>query len=388
MINWNNITPDLGSITPNILVNIKLTATSDFDNESIFYTITQGSLPSGLTLNLNGTITGKVLQETASFDNSTISYTFTVKAQGITSLDFAEQNFELAVNLVSYKDIKVKAFLSPSQRQKWNEFINNEDIFVSKYLYNYTDKHFGVNKELEMLIFAGIEDVDATQYISAIGLNHKKKQLHFGNIRIARGIPPGERDSEYEVIYVEIIDPLEIDNKILPKKIKASLVQQEYLTSDYNNDIFWTRDVNKLDTPSPNWNRIRPNMNSDTTGYFTSDPNPNIYFSSSINNWRKQIRDWREESDIENDGFFIERNFLPLWMRTIQFQDNQYQELGYTSALVLCYCLPNMATRIVKNIKNYIETTGFQFNQFDFTVDRFVIENNHIIFRNNSNTIY
>ena len=391
MIIWNTDT-DLGKITVNENVNIQLTAIStDITNELIFYSLVPGSsLPPNLNLNINGKITGNILQDklltfdggTTSFDENVTTFEnyikFTVKAQGQINLEYSEKEFKIYATTIAYVNIIAKPYLTVDQRIKWNDFISNSDIFIPKYMYT----ELNIKKELEILIFAGIEQDNIAKYISVIGLNHRKKQFAFGQIEIAQGIPLGQRDAEYEVVYVRIYDPLEINTKILPNRLKNYHNQQEYLTADHDKDIFWTRDPVKLATPMPIFSRVRPHVNVDTTGYFASDPTPVVYFPNSIRNWRKQILNWKTDEGV---GFSTERNYLPLWMRTIQ--PNQYQELGYIPAVVLCYCIPGTANKIKANIENYIKTTGFNFNQLDFTVDRFIISNNQFFFRRDANIL-
>lgn len=378
MITWIT-NSNLGTINTKTFKEIELKANSS-NNEQIFYFLTSGNLPSGLNLTYEGKITGKLIQ------TDTTNFIFKIKAQGITSLESNEKEFNLTVNLINYKNIIVNPFLNIEQRSIWNDFINNEEIFIPKHIVNFENNTIGTNQQLEMLIVAGVEEEVASKYISAIGLNHKRKQFAFGKIKVAQGINEGTRESIYEAIYLEIYDPLEHNNKILPKRITTYSNQQEYLTADHNSPIFWSRDITELATLMPIFNRRLPNVNVDTTGYFASDPNPCVYFPSSISLWRRQIFEWREDSDIdqETDGFYIERNYLPLWMRSIQ--QNQYKELGYVPAMVLCYCIPGTSSKIIKNIESYMKNTGFNFNQFDFTVDRFQI-NDNFIFNTNANTL-
>ena len=96
------------------------------------------------------------------------------------------------------------------------------------------------------------------------------------------------------------------------------------------------------------------------------------------------------------DKFVTERNYLPLWMRS--FQDDTRQELGFVLALPLCYCKPGYGTEIALNIKNYQLTTGFDFKDLDFTVDRYIIDavtprvgeqnygDKYLVFKNNEVT--
>ena len=64
-----------------------------------------------------------------------------------------------------------------------------------------------------------------------------------------------------------------------------------------------------------------------------------------------------------------ELNFLPLWMRTAQ--EGDVRELGYIPAVVLCYTKPGQSKIIANNIKQ----ADFDFQQFDFDIDRYIIDN-------------
>ena len=94
--------------------------------------------------------------------------------------------------------------------------------------------------------------------------------------------------------------------------------------------------------------------------------------------WRKRIK----ELGLK------ERNYLPLWMRTIQ--DGEVQELDYVKAIPLCYCKPGMADDVLLNIKN----RNFDFSQIDYVIDRYIIDSvtgysadKYIVFRNDRTTI-
>jgi hypothetical protein len=75
-------------------------------------------------------------------------------------------------------------------------------------------------------------------------------------------------------------------------------------------------------------------------------------------------------------------------MRSIQ--PGEVVELGYVKAIPLCYCQPGTADNILLNIKY----SKFDFNQLDFTVDRYIIDSvtgyssdKYIVFRNDRTTI-
>jgi hypothetical protein len=89
---------------------------------------------------------------------------------------------------------------------------------------------------------------------------------------------------------------------------------------------------------------------------------------------------WREQIEAMGDN---DRNYLPLWMRTIQ--EGGMVELDYTPAVVLCYCKVGYSKVIIENIKN----SKFKLNDIQFEVDRFVINkvvgydnSTFVVFRN------
>lgn len=45
------------------------------------------------------------------------------------------------------------------------------------------------------------------------------------------------------------------------------------------------------------------------------------------------------------------------------------------NGIILCHAYPEMGGRIISRIKKHMKKNGFTFNQFNFTVDRLVIEN-------------
>jgi hypothetical protein len=63
-----------------------------------------------------------------------------------------------------------------------------------------------------------------------------------------------------------------------------------------------------------------------------------------------------------------ERNYLPLWMRTIQ--PGTKEQIGFTPAVPLCYCKVGYSADILLNIKN----SGFDFRTINYTIDRFIID--------------
>ena len=383
---------NLGSIDVGDFSNFRIEA--NFPQDSTVLYSTNDLLPPGLTLEMNGFIIGTVTQiddilgittvdsGATTFDTNNTNYdhkfTFSVTAEGITTGTKIQQEFTIQVNTVAYVNIFGKAFLSTNQRLKWIEFINNTQIFADKYLYEPLNKNFGVQKELNLLIHAGVKKETSDKFISAIGLHHKTKRFYFGEIKFAQAIVPGTREIKYEVVYVEIKDPLEQDNKILPDKLKFELNNNQIINADNNSTIFWTRKLDELSIVNPYNTRPKSQLNAAKTSYLASDPDFNLYYVNSISHWKNQFKNWRDD---ENYSFLIERNCLPLWMRSIQ--TNNSQELGYIPAVVLCYCKKDMAKKIITNINN----SKFNFDSLDFIIDRYIIVDKYIRFNEDQNVI-
>lgn len=313
------------------------------------------------------------------------TYTFTVQAMDPLGYSAIERTFTITVNVPNqkyYSNIHVRPFMKSSQRQLFKDFINSYQVFTPEYIYRPYDPAFGIQKDLRMLVFAGIETKTAEDYVNRVmSKNHKPKRFTFGELKKAVAKVPGTNDEVYEVIYVEMLDPLEKGKKSLPERIKLRSSSLN-ITVDQNNEFY----QGPFNIDSPTWNRPIPFYATiDANNVFAGDPGSSIRFPSSISLWRYRIRNMPDASR--------ERNYLPLWMRSIQ--QNTVTELDYVAAIPLCYCKVGSADYIMLNIKNYIETTGFEFNQLDYTVDRYIIDSvdgayntdKYLVFRNDRTSI-
>jgi hypothetical protein len=330
--------------------------------------------------------------ETLDGDTTTIDrvYTFTVEARDQFGISATTRTFTLKVgtpNTVLYSSIRVKPFLKNtvdawatddmSQRDRFKEFINNTSIFTPTSIYRTNDNNFGLQTDLSMVIYAGIETTAAAAYVGAMGLNHKRKRFQVGSVKTATAYKPGTRTAVYEVVYLEMIDPLEPNGKRLPNLIKHLGTENTTITTDSSTD-FWSNSFITMNIDAPRSERPEPIITVDSRGYFVSNPNPNNYFPSSVTNWQERIAEIGA----------TERNYLPLWMRSIQ--EGSKSELGFQLAVPLCYCKVGTAADIVLNIKH----SGFDFSLIDYTIDRYIIDSvdgstadKYLVFRNDRITI-
>ena len=392
----------LGSVPAEYNSTLKIEATSTVPGAQVIYTRIGGRLPPGLTLSPDGEIIGRVNQfysaakggglitidngvttfddNTASFDRS---YTFTIQAQDQFNYSAVTKTFTVKIstpNTYSYSSIRVQPYLKASQRSTWQAFINDNSVFNPAYIYRTNDTSFGVQSTLSMVVYAGIQTQVAAAYVGAIGLNHKNKRFVWGGIKKAVAIDPTTRESVYEVVYLEMLDPMEKNGKHLPIEVALSKnggVNSQLITTDSSTN-FWSRSSGDLGADAPTNRRPDPIVTVDSTGYQTSNPRPGNYYPNSITNWQTRLAGVGAS----------ERNYLPLWMRSIQ--PGTKSELGFKLAVPLCYCKVGTADTILLNIKY----SGFEFKNLDYTIDRYIIDSvtgtasdKYLVFRNDRITV-
>ena len=119
----------------------------------ITYNLVAGSLPPGLTLQLNGEITGKVNQYSSigtvgmttfsdgiyvnqTFDGGTTSidreFKFVIRAHDQAEYSNIDREFNLRVNTPNdrlYSSIYIRAFMDQKKRFLFNSFVSDNNIF-------------------------------------------------------------------------------------------------------------------------------------------------------------------------------------------------------------------------------------------------------------------
>ena len=84
-------------------------------------------------------------------------------------------------------------------------------------MYRPEDPNFGMKLKPDMLMLAGLESQTLTAFQQQMEQNHSPKTLYFGDIKTA--IAKEGTDTIYEVVYLEIKDPLE--NSLGKEQIKT-----------------------------------------------------------------------------------------------------------------------------------------------------------------------
>lgn len=370
-VNW--ITPsDRGTIKPNQPSQIYVEAESLLYGGRIAYEFVSGSLPPGLTFLPTGIIEGKVKQfadedgsgltrfyeradslapaEDSStlsrdynqiFDGDTTSFDkkfkFTIRARD--SVNFAVLNREFFITVIAdqsktFANLYLQALQPKEKRLAWYDFITDVNTFRPDDIYRYGDRNFGIQTDLRVLVFAGIESQEAVKYVQAMSRNHYRKRLYFGSVKSAFGKDTITQEDIYEIIYVEIIDDYEKNNQ--------SISQTVNLPNNINSRVLVSYDAIRVDSDIP----------------FASDRDHQRVFPNSIKNMRSRISEVGER----------DRELLPLWMRSIQRSGTS--ETGYVKALPLCYVKPGRSAAVLARIK----AVNFDFKSLDFLADRYIID--------------
>ena len=316
------------------------------------------------------------------------SYTFTVVASDQFRYSALTKQFIVAINdpdVKLFSNIYAKPYPSQAKRNLYFSFINDLQIFTPDRIYRSSDPAFGVQAELKMLVYAGIETLAIENYVSALMKNTKRKRFRLGSAKKAVARTPGSNDSVYEIIYLEVFDEYEIgeapvsnriklnsknpikvnQSRINPVDGKLGTVNPQTGTVTYANSTISA----KLNQPAVE--RYRPAsdpFSADMSAIKASGNNIEYAYPSSINNIRNNIKNINVTTDIASRLIDTESSFLPQWMITPQ--NNRTAATGYIKAIPICYCKPGSADFILQNIAN----SNFDFTQLDFEIDRFIID--------------
>ena len=103
----------------------------------------------------------------------------------------------------------MRPLLPEAQRKTLTEIITDSRIFDNDKIYRPNDPNFGLQKNLQMLIYSGIETKLVNRYVAAMARNHKRKSFKLGEVKTAIAKNPGSSSIVYEVVYIEVIDPAE-----------------------------------------------------------------------------------------------------------------------------------------------------------------------------------
>lgn len=398
---------DLGILKSNFPSTISIVAETSVPNAVLTYEITSGDVPPGLTLSSNGNLIGRVNQfretglsgftvfdsNNTTFDGGDMtldrSYTFTVLAADQYRYSAVSQEFTLFISdtdITLYSNIYGKPLPKKSKRDLFYNFITDTSIFTPSKIYRLGDPDFGVQTELKMLIYAGIETENIEHYVAALSRNATRKRFFLGNVKKSLAKRQGTNDILYEVIYIEAVDSYENVNGSVSSSIKlATNSKSPIKINQTRTDVIQGRlgsvngDVVSYDSAMAE-NKLNENLvdrfrsvldpiTVDSRNVKVSGKDLETVYPTSITNIRENIRNITvDEDDSTTRQLKTEAEFLPLWMLTPQ--DARTAATGYVKAIPLCYCLPGEGDFILENIQN----SGFDFTNLDYELDRFIVD--------------
>lgn len=377
-INWITL-PDLGTINNGAISKLSVLAQSTTGRQLYYSLGSTKRLPQGLQLNPQGLIFGRVSFEVFSLydivnsvktpttmDNGNTrfdsQYAFTVVAQDYDRTVSIEQTFFISVyarNTAPYEDLYLKASPTRTQREAFGEIVSDASIFDPALIYRNTDPFFGVASDIKFLFLAGLEASTLPEYIAAVGANHSNKRVTFGEIKTAISLD-ANFNIDYEVVYLEVIDPA-----------------SNMMGGSASSPIDLSRSIK---TPYYEYNR-------------TTTPVTNREYTTAYPNGFNNMRD-----AVTSTIPYSNKGALPSWMTSNQISPSGaiLPPLGLTHGVVLAYTVPNSSAKIAYKLKLRIDpsiqtsntnggmagmpsqsATPYNFNEIDFTVDRYQLDNTY-----------
>jgi len=354
---------DIGTLKANVPSILSIEAVSD-DPRVLSYSVTAGSLPTGIALSEQGNLVGTI--DPSDFTDSTTSYTFTVTVSDQYQAAATSKEFNLSVeipyNFVEYGNMSGHA-TSFIDQNIFYSVAQDPNINSPAYIYRSDDINFGMKLKPQMLMMSGLEAQTLTTFQHQMEQNHAPKTLYFNDIKTA--IAKEGTTTKYEVVYIEIKDRLTNKNEetvsssitlrnSVVKPMLGPRASSMNATADYV-DYEVTTDGGLSFSTSGSKVRYANQLSADLGFIETIYPN-------AVANMRSRMKSLGHK----------EWDHLPLWMKTTQAGD--LAPLGYVTAVPICYCKPGTSALIKKRI----EDKALNFKNIAFTIDRYVVSNSKV----------
>jgi hypothetical protein len=361
----------VGTLQANIPSLLSIEAVAEETDRVLSYSVTAGSLPTGITLseqgNLIGTIDRSDFRDT---QDSSTAYTFQFTVTVSDQYQSAATSKEFTINVdildtetqIEYGNMSGHATSFIDQ----NIFYNiAQDININSVdnIFRPEDNNFGMRLKPEMLMMAGLEAQTLTAFQQQMEQNHSPKTLYFGDIKTA--VAKEGTTTKYEVVYIEIKDNLVNKSgsavsssiklrNVIAKPLLGPRASSMNATADYI-DYEVTTDGGLSFSTSGSKVRYANQLSADLGFIETIYPN-------AVTNMRSRMKSLGHK----------EWDYLPLWMKTTQVGD--LAPLGYVTAVPICYCKPGTSALVKKRI----EDKALNFKNIAFTIDRYVVNKSKV----------
>ena len=352
----------IGTLTAGIPSLLSIEAVAEEPNRVLTYSVTSGSLPTGMTLSEQGNLIGTI--DPSDFTNpedSTRSFTFTVTVSDQYQSAASSKEFTVDLDIpytrTEYGSMTGHATSFIDQNIFYN-IAQDPNINSPEYIYRPEDSNFGMRLKPDMLMMSGLEAQTLTIFQRQMEQNHAPKTLYFGDIKTA--VAKEGTTIKYEVVYIEIKDNL-VNNDGMA--VSSSITLRDAVvkpmlgprastmnaTADYV-DYEVTTDGGLSFSTSGSKVRYANQLSADL-GYMEK------IYPNAVANMRTRMKSLGHK----------EWDYLPLWMKTTQVGD--LAPLGYVMAVPICYCKPGTAALVKKRI----EDKSLNFRNIAFTIDRYQV---------------
>jgi hypothetical protein len=354
----------VGTLKADIPSLLSIEAVAEETNRVLSYSVTAGSLPTGITLSEQGNLIGTI--DPSDFTDSTRAYTFTVTVSdqyqsAATSKEFTI-NLDIPYTQIEYGNMSGHATSFIDQNIFYN-IAQDPNINSVDNIFRPEDDNFGMKVKPEMLMMSGLEAQTLTAFQQQMEQNHAPKTLYFGDIKTA--VAKEGTATKYEVVYIEIKDNMV--NKdgqtvsssialrdVVAKPLLGPRASSMNATADYI-DYEVTTDGGLSFSTSGSKVRYANQLSADLGFIETIYPN-------AVANMRSRMKSLGHK----------EWDYLPLWMKTTQAGD--LAPLGYVKAVPICYCKPGTSSLVKKRI----EDKALNFKNIAFTIDRYAVNKSKV----------
>ena len=354
----------VGTLTADQPSILSVEATSDDTDRVLSYSVTSGSLPTGITLSLQGNFIGTI--DPSDFSDSTRAFTFEVTVSDQYQASATKKEFTINIDIPNTQTeygnmtghatsfIDQNIFYSISQDPTIND---------PTYVYRSEDPNFGMKLKPDMLMMAGLESQTLTTFQQQMEQNHAPKTLYFGDLKTATAKEGST--TKYEVVYIEIKDNMmNSEGEAVSQSIKLRDAVTKPMLGPRASTMNATTDLTDYEITtdgglsfSTSGSKVRyANQLSADLGFMET------LYPNAVANMRSRMKTLGHK----------EWDYLPLWMKTTQAGDKA--PLGYVMAVPICYCKPGTAGLVKKRIQD----KALKFNNISFIIDRYTVGNNKI----------
>jgi hypothetical protein len=354
----------IGTLEANIPSLLQIEAVTEESNRVLNYSVTSGSLPTGITLSAQGNLIGTI--DPSDFTDSTRAYTFTVTVSdqyqdAATSKEFT-LNIDIPYTQTEYGNMSGHA-TSFIDQNIFYSIAQDPNINSVDNIYRPEDTNFGMKLKPDMLMLAGLEAQTLTAFQQQMEQNHAPKTLYFGDLKTA--VAKEGTTTKYEVVYIEIKDNMvnkdgvAVSSSInlrdaVTKPMLGPRASSMNATTDYV-DYEVTTDGGLSFSTAGSKVRYANQLSADLGFIETVYPN-------AVANMRARMKSLGHK----------EWDYLPTWMKTTQSDD--LAPLGFVMAVPICYCKPGTSALVKKRI----EDKALKFKNIAFTIDRYVVSTSKV----------